>query len=90
MHCNETIDENFVYSGYTSLGDAAQYEDYPVVITITNGSYTYEFTLSGSSPTSSQQDPAVIIYYVAQGVYIVQMADGSEYILIIDESQPWY
>ena len=58
------------------------------MITITNGSYTYEFILTGSSPTSSQQDPAVTIYYVAQGVYIVRMGNGSEYILIIDESQP--
>ena len=84
----EEIEENFVYSGYSSLGEPNEYGETPTVITITNGSYTYEFILSGSSPTSSQQDPAVTIYYVAQGVYIVQMGNGSEYILIIDESQP--
>ena len=84
---SENIEENFVYSGYTSLGEPTAYGETPTVITVTNGSYTYEFILSGSSPTSSQQDPAVTIYYVAQGVYVVRMGNGSEYILIIDESQ---
>ena len=83
----ETIDENFIYSGYASLGEPNEYGEKPTVITITNGSYTYEFTLSGSNPVSSQQDPAVTIYYVAQGVYIVRMSNGSEYILFVDESQ---
>lgn len=84
---SETIDENFVYSGYASLGEPNEYGETPTVITITNGSYTYEFILSGSSPTSSQQDPAVTIYYVADGVYIVRMGNGSEYILLVDESE---
>ena len=63
------------------------YNETPQVITINNGSYTLEFHLSGSDPQSSQQNPAVTVYYLGNGAYLIQMANGSEYILFVDESQ---
>ena len=81
------VDEIFEYSGYSNMQAVSTYNETPQVITINNGSYTLEFHLSGSDPQSSQQNPAVTIYYLGNGAYLIQMANGSEYILFVDESQ---
>ena len=81
------VDEIFEYSGYGNMQAVSTYNETPQVITINNGSYTLEFHLSGSDPQSSQQNPAVTVYYLGNGAYLIQMANGSEYILFVDESQ---
>lgn len=81
------VDEIFEYSGYDNMQAVSTYNETPQVITINNGSYTLEFHLSGSDPQSSQQNPAVTVYYLGNGAYLIQMANGSEYILFVDESQ---
>ncbi|MCR5308586.1 MAG: hypothetical protein K6E21_00550 [Bacilli bacterium] len=81
------VDEMFEYSGYGNMQAVSSYSETPQVITINNGSYTIEFHLSGSDPQSSQDNPAVTVYYLGNGAYLIQMANGSEYILFVDESQ---
>ena len=80
---NQVIEENFIYSGYNNLDTVTTFESTPVVIDIINGSYIYEFLLSNSGAT--QQNPIVSIYYVASGVYVVRMANGSEYIVFVPQ-----
>ena len=82
---SQAIEENFMYSGYDNLGSLANYTETPTSIVINNGSYIYEFILSGSGAT--QENPIVAIYYVASGTYVIRYANGSEYILFVDESQ---
>ena len=82
---SQVIEENFMYSGYDNLGSLANYTETPTSILINNGSYIYEFILSGSGAT--QENPIVAIYYVASGTYVIRYANGSEYILFVDESQ---
>ena len=79
---NEVITENFIYSDYNCIADPEdnKYPEKETVLT-DSGYYIFEFSLSGSSPTSTSTNPAVTVYYIGEGVFYIRTASGSEYIL---------